>query len=127
MKVLGIAWIGIVGAHPSTRAFYRDLLSPDLLESDEAYDYYEVGATTQLEILTPGTPSARRQRPSAPAIGFLVDDLDEAVRQLEGTSVVQAPPSMSGDRGAIGTDGSTCAIRTRTCCCSSSGDDLGRA
>jgi hypothetical protein len=92
VKVLGIAWIGIVGAHPSTRAFYRDLLSPDLLESDEAYDYYEVGATTRLEILTPGTPSARRQRPSAPAIGFLVDDLDEAVRQLEGTSVVQAPP-----------------------------------
>jgi catechol-2,3-dioxygenase len=82
MKVLGVAWIGVVGTRPETRCFYGQILGLPELEQTPEYGYYAVGDTTRLEVLRPGTASSSRQRADAPAIGFLVANLDRALEDL---------------------------------------------
>lgn len=87
MKVLGIGWIGLIGEHPQTRQFYTKLLGLNLAEDKPAYAYYTVNEAVYLEILSPESRLATRQHKGAPAIGFLVSDVDSAVKELKAAGV----------------------------------------
>lgn len=87
MKIKGIAWLGIVSDDPSVRAFYTKLLQLNLLDETDKYAYCAVDAVTRLEILASASDTAKLQRSDAPAIGFLVDDLDGSVQELQEAGV----------------------------------------
>jgi len=82
VKILGIGWLGLIGDHPETRQFYAKTLGLNLVAEEPTYAYYSINETTHLEILSTGSRLANRQREGAPAVGFLVDDLDHAVQEL---------------------------------------------
>lgn len=83
MKILGIAWLGLVSDDAATRQFYTHTLGLKLLDEKEDYAYYAVDAVTRLEILASASATARQQRADAPAIGFLVAELDASKAELE--------------------------------------------
>lgn len=83
MKVLGVAWIGLVSDQPAMRQFYVETLGLKLLEANVDFAYYQVDETTRLEILASHTRTAAQQQATAPAIGFLVDDLPTAIQHLQ--------------------------------------------
>jgi catechol 2,3-dioxygenase-like lactoylglutathione lyase family enzyme len=87
VKVLGLAWIGLVSDRPEMRRFYAEALGLKLLEAEAGFAYFQVDETARLEILASHTGTAARQRADAPALGFLVDDLDGAVHQLQQAGV----------------------------------------
>jgi catechol 2,3-dioxygenase-like lactoylglutathione lyase family enzyme len=87
MKILGVGWLGLVSDKPETRRFYASVLGLDLAEEVPAYAYFTISETTHLEILAPATRLAKRQHPGAPALGFLVEDLDGAVQELNAAGV----------------------------------------
>jgi catechol 2,3-dioxygenase-like lactoylglutathione lyase family enzyme len=87
MNIKGIAWLGIVSDDPSLRTFYTKLLQLNLLDETDKYAYYAVDAVTRLEILASASDTAKLQRSDAPSIGFLVDDLDRSVHELEDAGV----------------------------------------
>lgn len=78
----GIGWIGLVGTNAATLAFYRDGLGLTLLERDPNYDYLQAGDACFVEIYTPDARGARRIRADAPAVGFIVPDLEDAIARL---------------------------------------------
>jgi catechol 2,3-dioxygenase-like lactoylglutathione lyase family enzyme len=82
MKILGIGWLGLVSDRSETRQFYKEVLGLNLLEEKPAYAYYKINEKEFLEILPADSPLGRRQRNGAPAIGFLVEELDNAVKEL---------------------------------------------
>jgi predicted enzyme related to lactoylglutathione lyase len=79
--------LGIVSDDPIVRSFYSNTLQLKLLDETDSYAYYAVDNVTRLEILTGMSDSAKRQRRDAPAIGFLVDDLDSGVQELVNAGV----------------------------------------
>ena len=87
MKVLGIGWIGLVSDQPSTRRFYAKVLGLNVAEDEPTYAYFTLSETTHLEILASDTRLAARQRVGAPALGFLVEDLDAAVQEVKAAGV----------------------------------------
>ena len=87
MKILGIGWLGLVSDRPETRQFYAKVLGLNLIEEKPTYSYYTINETAHLEILSTRTRLANRQREGVPAIGFLVDDLDNAVQELTAAGV----------------------------------------
>ena len=87
MKVLGIGWIGLVSDQPSTRRFYAKVLGLNVAEDEPTYGYFTLSETTHLEILASDTRLAARQRVGAPALGFLVEDLDAAVQEVKAAGV----------------------------------------
>jgi catechol 2,3-dioxygenase-like lactoylglutathione lyase family enzyme len=87
MKILGIAWIGLVSDHPEIRTFYKRLFDLKAKEETPNYMYFIINEMTHLEILPTKSKMATRQKAGVPAIGFLVDDLNEAVKELEEFSV----------------------------------------
>ncbi|MCW5875382.1 MAG: VOC family protein [Anaerolineales bacterium] len=87
MKIKGIAWIGIVSDDSAVRDFYTHTLQLKLLDEAQDYVYYAVDEVARLEILASASRTAAQQRPDAPAIGFLVDDLDESVAELSAQGV----------------------------------------
>jgi|GEM_PF-2648293 len=87
MNVLGVAWIGLVSDREAMRHFYSELLGLKLLEAEVGFAYYQVDEKTRLEILASHTRTATQQRADAPAIGFLVDDLESAVQHLRQANV----------------------------------------
>lgn len=87
MKILGIGWLGLVSDHPETRQFYAKLLGLNLIEEKPTHSYYTINETAHLEILSASSRLANRQREGVPAIGFLVDDLDNAVQELTAAGV----------------------------------------
>lgn len=87
MKVLGIGWLGLVSDQPGTRRFYAKVLGLNLTQEKPAYAYFTLSETTHLEILSSDTRLAKRQRPGAPALGFLVEDLDSAVQEVKAAGV----------------------------------------
>jgi catechol 2,3-dioxygenase-like lactoylglutathione lyase family enzyme len=87
MKILGIGWLGLVGDHPETRRFYATVLGLSLTDDKPAYAYFTISETAHLEILSPGTRLATRQRKGSPSVGFLVEDLDSAVQELKAAGV----------------------------------------
>ena len=82
MNILGVGWIGLVSDRPQTRRFYKQVLGLRLIEQKPAYAYYTINAATHLEVLSTASRLAGRQRADAPAIGFRVDHLDNAVQEL---------------------------------------------
>lgn len=82
MRVLGVGWVGIISDRVETHRFYREVLGLELLEDDPDFAYYRVGDDARLEILTPGSPQADRIRGEV-MVGFLVDDLPAAIKELE--------------------------------------------
>jgi predicted enzyme related to lactoylglutathione lyase len=82
MRVLGVGWVGIISDRAETHRFYREVLGLQLLEEDSDFAYYRVSDEARLEILAPGSPQADRIRWEV-MVGFLVEDLPVAVKQLE--------------------------------------------
>jgi catechol 2,3-dioxygenase-like lactoylglutathione lyase family enzyme len=82
MNIKGIAWIGIVSDQPAMRDFYQQTLNLKVLDESEKYAYYAVDAQVRLEILASHSKTAAQQSASAPAIGFLVDDIEAAYTEL---------------------------------------------
>lgn len=87
MKILGIGWLGLISDQQEMRQFYAKVLGLNLIDEDPTYAYYTVNQTAHLEILSPRSRLANRQREGAPAIGFLVDDLDNAAQELTAAGV----------------------------------------
>jgi catechol 2,3-dioxygenase-like lactoylglutathione lyase family enzyme len=87
MNIKGIAWLGIVSDDPAVRDFYTRTLQLNLLDETDKYAYYAVDPVTRLEILASASDTARQQHSNGPAIGFLVDDLETSVRELENDGV----------------------------------------
>lgn len=87
VNIKGIAWLGIVSDDPAVRDFYTHTLQLNLLDETEKYAYYAVDPIIRLEILASTSNTAKLQRLDAPAIGFLVDDLDQSVEQLQDKGV----------------------------------------
>jgi predicted enzyme related to lactoylglutathione lyase len=87
VNITGVAWLGIVSDDPATREFYARTLRLKLLDQADSYAYYAVDEHARVEILGSSSETARHQRPDAPAIGFLVDDLDAAVDELRDAGV----------------------------------------
>lgn len=83
MKIKGIAWIGLVSDNPDMRRFYSDVLGIRLSEETQDMDYYQLNGDTHLEIVASDTATAASQRADAPAIAFLVEDLESAVKELK--------------------------------------------
>lgn len=88
MNIQGIAWLGLVSDDPALRDFYTNVLGLPLLEDTANYAYYAVGEMTRLEILASRSTTAARQRLDAPAVGFLVDDLDQALTELRAAGIM---------------------------------------
>lgn len=82
MKIQGIGWLGLVSDRPETRKFYKDVLGLNLIDETPAYAYYKITEKEYLEILPSDSPFGKRQRNGAPAIGFLVENLDNAIQEL---------------------------------------------
>lgn len=78
----GIGWIGLVAAKEESLGFYRDGLGLALRESDPNYQYLSAGAEAFLELYVPSARGAARIKRDAPAVGFLVHDLDVAAARL---------------------------------------------
>jgi catechol 2,3-dioxygenase-like lactoylglutathione lyase family enzyme len=87
IEVIGIAWIGIVSDDPAARDFYQHTLKLPVLESTANYAYFSIDDRARLEILASHTPTASRQNAHAPAIAFLVSDLDAALTHLRDQGV----------------------------------------
>jgi catechol 2,3-dioxygenase-like lactoylglutathione lyase family enzyme len=87
MNITGIAWLGIVSDDPAMRDFYTSILQIKLLDETDTYAYYAIDAIARLEILTSASNTAKVQRNDAPAVGFLVDDIEASVRELEDAGV----------------------------------------
>jgi catechol 2,3-dioxygenase-like lactoylglutathione lyase family enzyme len=92
MNIIGIAWIGLVSDEAAMRAFYAQVLRLPLLDETAHYAYYAVDAVTRLEILASASRTAAQQRADAPAIGFLVSDLDQGVAELQAAGVTVRLP-----------------------------------
>ena len=82
MDVRGVAWLGLIGDHPATRAFYRDLLGLEVVEEGPDHVQFVLPGGTRLEVLASHTGTGARLRAEAPAIGFLVDDVEAALADL---------------------------------------------
>lgn len=101
MNIKGIAWLGIVSDDPAVRDFYTHVLQLKLLDETDEYAYYAVDAVTRLEILASTSGTAKLQRSDAPAIGFLVDNLDLALRELERAGIALRTPVEEWRSGEI--------------------------
>jgi catechol 2,3-dioxygenase-like lactoylglutathione lyase family enzyme len=87
VKILGLGWLGLVSDKPETRHFYAAVLGLSLAEATPAYAYFSIDEHVYLEILASDTRLAARQRSRSPALGFLVEDLDRAVLELQAAGV----------------------------------------
>lgn len=87
MNIKGIAWVGIISDDPAVRDFYTNTLQLRLLNETDKYAYYAVDSVTRLEILASTSDTAKQQRSNAPTIGFLVDNIETSVRELEGIGI----------------------------------------
>jgi catechol-2,3-dioxygenase len=83
MKILGIAWLGFVSDNPDMRRFYGEVLGLPLDEETEEMAYYRINETSHLEILSTDSATANNQKTEAPAVAFLVADLDAAATKLQ--------------------------------------------
>ncbi len=82
MNVRGVAWIGLVGDRPETRAFYRDALGLRPIDEETAYATFAIDARARLEVLASGSRTAGRFRAGASMFGLLVDDVESAIAEL---------------------------------------------
>lgn len=82
VKVLGVGWLGLMSDKPETRQFYAEVLGLNLTEDQPTYSYFIINETTHLEVLSPDTHLTLRQHKGSPTLGFLVEDLESAVREL---------------------------------------------
>jgi predicted enzyme related to lactoylglutathione lyase len=90
MKVKGYVWAGLfVEDLDKAVAFYEDVLGLKLLRRGDGWAHFDVGEDSLFEIYTGGKawsqPKEHQEQPLV--IGFLVEDLDAAVKELRGKGV----------------------------------------
>lgn len=87
MNIIGIAWIGMVSDDPAMRHFYQHILGLKLLDESDTYAYYQIDPIARLEILARLSKTAQLQHHHAPAIGFLVENIEQSVQELKNAHI----------------------------------------
>jgi lactoylglutathione lyase len=90
MKSEGIVWAGLfVEDLNSAQVFYGDILGLALRRSGEGWAHFEAGGEALFELMAGGrasqTPKNVEQQPLV--IGFLVENLEQAIAELKGRGV----------------------------------------
>ncbi len=99
MKVLALAWVGTRATEfAATTAFFRDVLGLGVQLAEPDFTVLDVPDGSTVEVFGPSSPyNAHFTHPVA---GFLVDDLDEALREVRAAGAeIVLPPQDGGDRG----------------------------
>jgi len=86
----GVAWVGLYASDlPTLIDFYQTKVGFQVLERDQDYCIFDVGAGSLFEIWGNGFNSAERKSPrqQSVVVGFLVDQLEAAVSVLKARGV----------------------------------------
>ncbi len=86
MNVKGIIWAGLsVADIAASIKFYRDIVGLRLLRNGEGWAHFDAGNGALFELTKGGVASATAKNVTQQAvvIGFLVDDLEQTVNELE--------------------------------------------
>jgi catechol 2,3-dioxygenase-like lactoylglutathione lyase family enzyme len=93
MRVHGLAWLGTrTDDYRATVGFFRDVLGLDLRSDQDDFAVLALPDGSKAEVFGP-TSSWNRHFTTGPVVGFLVDDVREAVEELRaaGVEIVQEP------------------------------------
>ncbi len=83
MKIKGIAWAGTkTPKYDETVAFFRDVLNLKVRESNPDVTVFEFPNGDLFEVIGPNV-APEMDALTGPKVDFLVDDVDEAVSELE--------------------------------------------
>ncbi len=99
MKTLGLSWMGI-----RTREFagmvklFRDSLGMKLTHAEEGFAVLRTGDGDKVEIFGPNW-KYNKHFSSAPVVGFLVDDMDEARSRLRKAGLELIGEVKKGEKG----------------------------
>jgi catechol 2,3-dioxygenase-like lactoylglutathione lyase family enzyme len=87
MEVRGLVWLGVRTAHfKKTASFYKDLLGLTPFEEDAASARFRLSNRTEIHVYGPADLD-HRFFGTAPVVGILVDDVDEARTKMEAAGI----------------------------------------
>jgi len=86
MRVLGYSWAGVRSTNlKSTVSFFRDTLGLSLIEQHESWAQFEMPSGQLFEVF--GSKSSYYQLHACPVLGFQVEDVRAARKELESAGV----------------------------------------
>ncbi len=95
MRVLSLLWVGTrTTEYTATVAFFQDVLGLRVHSSETDFAVLDVPDGATVEIFGPA--SQYNQHITHPVAGFLVSDLDDAVRELQAAGVEIVLPIQGG-------------------------------
>jgi catechol 2,3-dioxygenase-like lactoylglutathione lyase family enzyme len=96
MRVLALAWVGTrTTEYAATLAFFRDILGLGVHSTETDFAVLEIPDGATVEVFGPASRYNRHL--THPVAGFLVADLDEAVRELRAADVEIVLPAQVGE------------------------------
>lgn len=99
MELLRLYWVGTRTLdHDGTVAFFRDVLGLPVRSSEQDFTVLSVQDGSTVEVFGPACPYNRHL--TAPVVGFLVADLDQAAQELRRADIEIALPITRGETGA---------------------------
>jgi catechol 2,3-dioxygenase-like lactoylglutathione lyase family enzyme len=101
MRVLSLTWVGTrTTEYAATLAFFTEVLGLGVHSSQPDFAVLEVPDGSTVEIFGPG--SQYNQHLTHPVAGFLVSNLDDAVKELRAADVeIVLPPQGGGTRSWV--------------------------
>lgn len=96
MRVLALHWVGTrTGAYRETTSFFREVLGLTPIHDADGFAVLQVPDGATVEVFGPDSEWNRHL--VSPVAGFLVEDLDEALRDLEHAGVEIVLPLSGGE------------------------------
>ena len=100
MRVLSLVWVGTrTTEYVATVAFFKDVLGLAAESSEPDFAVLDVPDGATVEVF--GPTSRFNQHFTHPVAGFLVDDLDEALEELEAAGIEIVLPPQEGVRSWV--------------------------
>jgi catechol 2,3-dioxygenase-like lactoylglutathione lyase family enzyme len=87
MKVKGLSWLGVRTAHNQEMIdFFRSVLGLRLESKESGFIVFRLPNRDVIEVIAPDD-SAHTFFTTAPVVGFLVDDVEAAMKEMEAAGV----------------------------------------
>jgi len=99
MKTRGISWMGVrTGEFAEMIKLFHDVLGLDLTHAEEEFAILRAGDGDKVEVFGPNW-KYNKHFSSAPVVGFLVDDMDEARNRLRRAGLKLIGEVKKGEKG----------------------------